>query len=74
MFEAGQPPASGEEIAVLTLTRIEATGHLKISTSMLDLLTKEGKIAVYRIGRRRLYRPPALADYVAQTERKSRAA
>ena len=43
MFEAGQPPASGEEIAVLTLTRIEATGHLRISTSMLDLLTQRGK-------------------------------
>jgi excisionase family DNA binding protein len=64
----------GEEIGVLTLTRKEAAEQLKISVSMLDLLTKNGRIAVCRVGRRRLYTPRALSDYLNSTERRSRAA
>lgn len=72
--QTGTGSAAGADLGVLTLTRKEAAERLNISTSMLDLLTKNGAIAVCKIGRRRLYRPQALADYVAQTERKSRVA
>jgi excisionase family DNA binding protein len=65
--------ASGDANGEL-LTRKEAAERLKISTSMLDILTKDGKLAVCRIGRRRLYRPSALADYAAQIEIKAWAA
>jgi excisionase family DNA binding protein len=56
------------------LTRKEAAERLKISTSMLDLISKAGKIAVCRVGRRRLFRPSALAEYAAQVEVKAWAA
>lgn len=70
-------PENGASVAalpVLTLTRAQAAERLNISESYLDLLTKDGKIAVCRVGRRKLYRPQALDDYLAQTERKTRAA
>lgn len=54
------------------LTRKEAAERLKISQSMLDILTKQGKIAVCRIGRRRLFTTTALAEYVSRTETKTR--
>jgi excisionase family DNA binding protein len=76
-MDAGQAiPQSGgsAELPVLTLTRKQAAEQLKISVSMLDLLTKDGKIAVCRVGRRRLYTPRALSDYLNSTERRSRAA
>jgi excisionase family DNA binding protein len=63
-----------ETVPILTLSRKEAAEQLKISVSMLDLLTKDGKIAVCRVGRRRLYTPRALSDYVTSTERRSRTA
>lgn len=57
-----------EAPTVLTLTRREAAVRLKIGLSTLDQLTKKGRIAVCRIGRRRLYTPRALEDYIARTE------
>jgi excisionase family DNA binding protein len=65
--------ASGDASGEL-LSRKEAAARLRISTSMLDLLTKDGKLSVCRIGRRRLYRPAALAEYAAQIEIKAWAA
>ena len=56
------------------LTRKEAAARLKISQSMLDVLTKDGKIAVCKVGRRRLYTPAALTDYVTRIETRLRAA
>jgi len=61
------------EEGVLALTRKQAAECLKISTSMLDLLTKRGDIAVCQIGRRRLYRPEALRDYLSRVESPRRA-
>jgi len=73
MLEASLQQNGVEPLSVLTLTRQEAARHLNISTSMLDILTKTGKIAVCRVGRRRLYTPRALSDYLNSTERRSRA-
>lgn len=60
--------ATSAALPVLTLTRKEAAKELKISQSMLDLLTRAGKIAVCKVGRRRLYRPEALSAYLDQIE------
>lgn len=59
---------------ILTYTRKQAAELLHISESMLDLLTKDGKISVCRVGRRRLYTPEALTDYLKSTEKRSRTA
>ena len=72
--QAMPQPVGADALPVLTLTRKQAAEQLKISVSMLDLLTKDGKIAVCRVGRRRLYTPRALSDYLNSTERRSRAA
>jgi len=65
---------NGAALPVLTYTRNQAADALNISLKYLDTLTADGKIAVCKVGRRKLYRPQALADYLTQTERKTRAA
>ncbi len=48
---------------VRTLTRKQASEQLQISVSMLDLLTKKGRIRVCKIGRRRVYLPSFLEEF-----------
>ncbi len=60
-----QPQTNGNAV----LTRLEAAQYLKISVSMLDLITKQRAIAVCRVGRRRLYTPKSLEAYLATIER-----
>jgi excisionase family DNA binding protein len=57
-----------------TLTRKEASELLGLSQSTLDTLTKAGKIGVCRAGRRRLYLPRHIEEYLAAIERKPKAA
>jgi hypothetical protein len=54
---------------VRTLTRKQASEQLQISVSMLDLLTKKGRIRVCKIGRRRVYLPIFLEEFCERSRR-----
>lgn len=50
------------------LTVQEAAEYLRVSESMLAKLVKAHAVASVKIGSRRLFRPAALAEYVAALE------
>ena len=65
--EANDPAIN--ETTPKTLTRKQAAIALGLSVSTLDALTKKNKIAVCRAGRRKIYLPRHLEEYLAAIER-----
>ena len=48
------------------ITRVEASKHLRISLPTLDKRTKEGKLNVYRTGRKKVYNLKELNDAIGK--------
>ena len=46
------------------LTREEAAAHLKISKAMLDILTKRGDLPVIKVGRRSIFDPKDIEEFI----------
>jgi len=49
---------------IRTLTRKEAAEIIGVSQAKLDALTKAGKIRVCRVGRRRLFLPKFIEEFL----------
>jgi len=65
-----QPNDPNPNVSVIrTFSRKEAADALRLSVSTLDALTKSKKIGVCRAGRRRIYLPRHLEEYLATIER-----
>jgi excisionase family DNA binding protein len=58
----------------LTLTREQAARRLQISISMLDALTKAGRIGHFKAGRRILFNDDHLIEYLSSIQRSTRTA
>lgn len=55
----------------LALERDEAAARLRIHVRTLDALRHRGEIAFVKIGRRILYRPEDLSEFLARRARKA---
>jgi excisionase family DNA binding protein len=61
-------PKDAEKPAAQTFTRKEVAKMLNLGTSTLDYLTKTKKIASCRVGRRILYLPHHIEDFLKSVE------
>jgi predicted DNA-binding transcriptional regulator AlpA len=50
------------------LTREETAAHLKISKAMLDLLTKRGDLPVIKVGRRSIFDPRDIEEFINRSK------